>query len=351
MKIGIYSPYLNSLAGGERYMLTIASCLQSNHKVYVFWKDKKIKEQAEQRFSIKLNKVQIVPDIFEKGIPVISSFTKTRRYDILILLSDGSIPLSFAQRNIIHFQRPFQNVSGKSSANQLKLKNYQAVVCNSQFTKKYIDDEFGVDSEVIYPPVDIDSFKPETKEKIILTVGRLHPFKKQDRLIKAFSLFSKKHEGWKFHIAGGLLNQDRVYFNRLLFLAKRLPVTIEPNCSFDKLRDLYGRATFYWHAAGYGEQEKRHPEHFEHFGIAPVESMAAGSIPLLFRGGGLTEIVSDFSTDTSWKTLDELISKTDMLIDNKTRQEGLRKEVMRKAQRFSSEKFCWAIKNLISKIT
>ena len=35
----------------------------------------------------------------------------------------------------------------------------------------------------------------------------------------------------------------------------------------------------------------RDPIKFEHFGIAPIEAISAGCIPVLFNGGGLNEIV------------------------------------------------------------
>jgi len=44
----------------------------------------------------------------------------------------------------------------------------------------------------------------------------------------------------------------------------------------------------------------------EHFGITPVEAMAAGCVPIVYRGGGLTETVTKDSGFT-WKTIDELI--------------------------------------------
>ena len=55
MKIGIFDPYLGTLSGGEKYMLSIASCLSKEHEVYVFWdqeKEEEIKREAKRKLAI-----------------------------------------------------------------------------------------------------------------------------------------------------------------------------------------------------------------------------------------------------------------------------------------------------------
>ena len=47
MRIGIYSPYLDSFGGGERYMLTIAEYLSASHKVDLFL-DKNLSNKKEE---------------------------------------------------------------------------------------------------------------------------------------------------------------------------------------------------------------------------------------------------------------------------------------------------------------
>ena len=36
MRIGIFDPYLDTLSGGEKYMLSIASCLVQEYEVFIF---------------------------------------------------------------------------------------------------------------------------------------------------------------------------------------------------------------------------------------------------------------------------------------------------------------------------
>ena len=44
MRIGIYDPYLDSLSGGEKYMLCAAAYLADEHEVLIFWNDETILE-------------------------------------------------------------------------------------------------------------------------------------------------------------------------------------------------------------------------------------------------------------------------------------------------------------------
>ena len=50
MRIGIYDPYLDTLSGGEKYMLSAASCLAKEHKVFIFWDKDKDPEWGLDRF-------------------------------------------------------------------------------------------------------------------------------------------------------------------------------------------------------------------------------------------------------------------------------------------------------------
>src|SRR3990172_5839180 len=183
MKAFIYSPYLDSLGGGERYMMTVASVLSEAYEVDVYG-DHNLKDVLQKRFGIDLSKVNFI-DTNSKG----------DGYDLSFWLSDGSIPLLHARNNFLHFQMPFRDVGGRSLLTKMKLIRVKKIVCNSNFTKYFIDDEFGIDSTVLYPPVDTKLFHPKRKENMILYVGRFSQLtqrKGQDILIKAFGKLVKK---------------------------------------------------------------------------------------------------------------------------------------------------------------
>ncbi len=354
MKIAIYNPYFDSLGGGERYCLTLASHWAGlQHDVGIFWDDKDILKKAELRFRTDLSRVKVVRNIF-RGRNILNKTRETRKYDLIFFLSDGSIPLSFARRNILHFQSPFPHVRGKAAANKVKLRRYQAVVCNSQFTKQYIDGEFGVDSRVIYPPVAVDLFKPVKKEKVILTVGRFTAFsinKKQKEMVQFFRKMANSVPLWEFRLVGGLLDQDRAYFDAVVKETEGVPAYVFPNDPFTQLQDHYGRAMIYWHAAGYGEDEAINPAAMEHFGITTVEAMAAGCIPIVYDGGGQREIVENGKNGFLWKTQTELMEKTKLIAGDVKLQESLRQNAINRARDFDEKKFCAAFDALLNRIT
>lgn len=347
MKIGIYNPYFDSLGGGERYCLTLASHWAGlHHGVAVFWDDKNILKNAENRFKIDLSRVKVVQNIF-RGRNILKKALLSKNYDLIFFLSDGSIPLTFAKKNILHFQSPFPSAGGRNLWNTVKLQRFGAVVCNSGFTKRHIDREFNVDASVIYPPVAVNQFAASGKQNIILSVGRFHPYKKQKELAGLFQQLRKELIGWKLYLAGGLLEQDRQYFEEVKRCAAGSDIVLWPNASFERLRDLYGKATIYWHGAGYEQSEEKTPEALEHFGITTIEAMASGCIPIVYDAGGQREIVKDGENGLLWRTPKELIEKTKKVIDDKKLQESFRREATNRAKDFDEKRFCEAFDRLL----
>lgn len=344
MKIGFYSPYLDTLGGGERYMLTLASHWSKNNRVSIFWDQEDILNKAQERFDTDLSSIKVVQNIF-RGSNVFKKLFITRQYDLLFFLSDGSIPSTIAKRNILHFQMPFSPIAYSAA----KLSRYETVVCNSQFTKRYLDARVAKHAMVIYPPVYPVQEGRGKKENLILSVGRFtgfHTAKKQDILIEAFRQGVKERwlTGWKLVLAGGLLASDEEYVKKLMQMAHGLQVEILPNAPLTKLVDLYRRASIYWHAAGYGETDE---QWMEHFGIATVEAMSAGAVPVVYDGGGQPEIVIDGESGFLWRTTSELLEKTNGITTNKKLAETLRKNAIKTSKQFSVSRFCRAFDRLL----
>ncbi len=341
MRIGIYNPYFDGFGGGERYTLTLASHWSQTHDVFLFWNDDGIRKIAQQRFNVDLSKVETTQNFFQTK-NVLKKALLSKRYDLIFFLSDGSIPTSFAKYNILHFQVPFPHIR----VNPLKLMQYQAIVCNSEFTKGAIDQRIGRRSTVIYPPVDTAKFiAAKTKEKIVLSVGRFSGYfqaKKQEVLIETWKKADIKN--WQLILAGGLLPSDQLYFEKLANLASGQSITLLPNISFDDLVRLYSKASIYWHGAGYGEQD---PKLAEHFGITTVEAMASGCVPIVYNGGGLPEIVRDGQDGFLWNTTDDLIHITQTCITQKDLVKKMRHNAQDRAKMFTVRKFCDAFDQLL----
>jgi glycosyltransferase involved in cell wall biosynthesis len=90
-------------------------------------------------------------------------------------------------------------------------------------------------------------------------------------------------------------------------------VTVHVGATGSELRDLYARASIYWHATGLGEDPERAPDRFEHFGITTVEAMSAGAVPVVIGHAGQLEVLDDGVQGYHWRDLDTLIERTERL--------------------------------------
>ncbi len=314
----IVSPYLDNLGGGERYMLSAASVLeQLGYQVTFAWDNAAQIVELATMLGIKLNPPRVDPLIKSLYTQnnTLKMYRATKEYDVVVYLSDGSIPLLGGKKNIVHFQVPFHGVGGRKIGHQLKLKSIHHVVVNSQFTKNIVDQEYNIKSTVLYPPV--PPIKPGVKTNTILSVGRFDPslnVKKQNILIDAFRELTPQLPGWQLILAGASSNDE--WISVLKQQADNLPIRFATNISYAELSQLYGSSRIYWHAAGFGVDEERNPELTEHFGISTVEAISSGATPLVIPFGGQREIVTDPALH--WTSSAELVTKTIWLSGNPT---------------------------------
>lgn len=333
MRAAIHTPYLETLGGGERYVLSVAKVLLDHGwSVDLETTDKEIVGKVENKFGFSL-----------AGINTAADIRRGNGYDLCFWLSDGSVPTLSARKNILHFQRPFFKVDGKSLINRMKFIRINKVVVNSKFTKTFIDKEYPVESVVLYPPVDVKKFRGGQKENLILYVGRfsqLEQNKRQDVLLRAFKkLHDRGNQNWKLVLAGGSEVGRTKFVDKLHEDAKTYPVSILENPGFAKLRDLYGSAKIFWCASGYGIDADKEPNKVEHFGITIVEAMAAGLVPVVFAAGGPKEIVAEGENGYLWRTTEQLIDKTMKLVADERSIRRLSLRARKDAQKYSYDRF------------
>lgn len=355
MKIGIYDPYLDDCGGGEKYMMTIAECLSKDHEVSVFWDNTQDLERISDRFALDITHIKVASNIFSAKTSFIKRYNASRKYDLIIFLSDGSIPL-VSPRLFLHVQRPITHIS-HSFLNNLKIKRVEKFFCNSNYTKSFIDKTFNVDSEVLYPPVELSPIKTK-KENVILHVGRfrvmdktvgISDFKKQDFMVNAFKeMVDHGLKKWKFIIAVSVKEEDEQQFKKLKKSAEGYPIEFKVNNSNKDLWKYYSEAKIYWHASGYGEDLEKNPEAAEHFGISTVEAMGAGVVPVIINAGGQKEIVTDGVDGLLWSTLPELIEVTLILINSQEMMRDLSLNAKKRAEYFTKKIFVKNLLNLLS---
>ncbi len=231
------------------------------------------------------------------------------------------------------------------------LESYHKIISISGYTANWVKRLWGKESQILFPPVDTESFasmENTAKEKIILSVGRFFPEhhnKKQYELVMTFIKMLKDNpldmEGYRFYLAGGVSDraEHKKYVENIRKISEGYPVKIMENISFEELAALFKKASIFWHAAGLGEDEDSHPEKFEHFGITTVEAMSAGCIPVVIDKGGQKEIVKDGVDGFFFKDLEELSKITIDIIRGNIDAEPIRKNAVIDCQRFSNKRF------------
>jgi glycosyltransferase involved in cell wall biosynthesis len=355
VRIGIFDPYLDDLGGGEKYMMTIAQCLSQKHEVFVFWDNKKDIDGLLQRFSINLSKVSVVKNIFARDFGFLKRIFESRKYDVIIVLSDGSIPFLLSKKTFLNLQQPLDTIEKKKLKSRIKLSRVTGVFCNSEYTKSFNKDKFSKAVKIIYPPVNLYPNK-SSKKNIILHVGRFRvknvtgvdDYKKQPVMIRAFKeMVDKGFKGWELVLAVSVKENDKKQFEEMKKPARGYPIRFIVNSPNDALGGIYSQAKIYWHASGFGENLDLHPEYAEHFGISTVEAMSAGVVPVVINAGGQKEIVVNGKNGFLWSSIKELQTKTLELSENEVMLDAFSKDAVKSANKFSKERFCEEINSLV----
>lgn len=140
----------------------------------------------------------------------------------------------------------------------------------SKYIKRRIKKVYCRDSNIIYPPVDVSSFKLcENKDDFYITASRMVPYKKMDLIVEAFSKLPDK----KLIVIGN--GPD---FEKIKSRAGH-NVVLMGYQPFEVLKEHMQRARAFVFAAE------------EDFGITPVEAQACGTPVIAFAKGGALETV------------------------------------------------------------
>ncbi len=347
-KIALYSPYLDILGGGERFILTIAEYLSLHNDVFIYWNSDSFINLALKKLGIDLSRVKII----KKPLTSLDFAKKNLFLDHFFYMTDGSLFFSSSKKNYLIIQSP-AHIPKDSINNRLKLMSYNRIICYSKFVGQYIKKYIKRQSLIIPPPVLTDLFKEKDKKNIILSVGRFFPWlhnKKQEVLITAFKKLVDNHNliGWQLVLIGSVDKGGEAYFNKIKKQSQGYPISILTQINAKQLAKYYGKAKIYWHAAGYGEDLKKYPQRAEHFGISTVESMASSCVPIVFNGGGQKEIIVDGQNGFLWKSIADLLHKTLAIIND----ESLRKKIIHQAKndsfKYSKDEFIKKINQVIT---
>ena len=278
----------------------------------------------------------------------------TKQYDLFINNTYGSLLPARAAVNLYSCMFPSRledSPNGLVRTLQRVIYNrfltsYDMFLAISQYTQRWIDRYWDVNSHVLYPAVKLAPGAPcPDKENIVVSVGRFFVgghSKRQDVMVNAFvEMCNKGLAGdWKLVLVGRKHPDEAsdAYILALEQAIKGFPIELRFDETYDELQDLLRRAKLYWHAAGYDDAGDLSPEKAEHFGLSTIEAMQAGAVPVVFNGGGQPEIVVQGRSGYVWNTEDELTAYTRLLMNNEILRNELGTAALKSIQMFGYER-------------
>lgn len=214
------------------------------------------------------------------------------------------------------------------------LNNKPVVLTNSLYSKRAIEDHLDVKANVVYPPVDTQKYSQSCsgscRRNIVLTISRFVEKKDLSELLEV----ARDSPEAQFVVLGTVTAKSD-YVEALRRDARKMGISDRISLIVDageneKIK-LLSQAKIYLHTRRY-----------EHFGIAIVEAMSAGLVPVVHRSGGpwldiLKE--TDGIVGYSYTNNREAATIISRLLNNERELERVSKKALESAKAFDSKQF------------
>ena len=303
MRIAIFLDYIGAIGGGERVALELAHALNAD----VITTD--VNAESIRRLGYTdINVIRIGNTIKYPPLKQISasfmfaSCHYAKKYDFFIFTGNWSHYAARKHRPNLWYcyspVRAFYDLKDEIISrqpnwlrkqlttmwikthrwfDQRSVNNLDHIVSISSNVQRRVQEYYGRQSSIIYPPVDTNRFKFEEYGDFWLSVNRIYPEKRIELQFDVFRELPKE----RLVIVGGYSEGDHAfkYYNELI---KNMPqnVEIRKEVSEEEIIDLYA------HCKGLICTAMD-----EDFGLVPVEAMASGKPVVAVNEGGFRETV------------------------------------------------------------
>jgi glycosyltransferase involved in cell wall biosynthesis len=362
MNLAIVTEWLNVYGGSERLLAEILRLYPQVQVHALIHNRENLINTPLQGVNVKTSFMQKIPrvELLYRGLlpimPLAIENMNVRKFDVVLSISHAvahgiktnsdqihisyvCTPMRYAWHlendylNLHHLDKPLIGSAARLTLGLLRRWDRRSaaradhLLAISHWIAQKIQQAWGRESQVIYPPVNVNRFQPAARrDDFYLHVSRLVPYKMSAEIIRAFNELKlplivvgdgpemetlKKLAGENIQILG--FQSDKV------------------------VTDLMNRAKTFVYMA------------IEDFGIAMVEAQAAGCPVIAYGKGGAAEIVRDgesgllFQEQTSRGLIDAVLKSRGMKLNSKAAQEN--------AARFSSERFANEFSAYMEKVT
>ena len=215
------------------------------------------------------------------------------------------------------------------------------LIANSTYTAEKVRKYIRSKVFIIHPPVQVEKYiklsENEDRKDVVITIARYT----REKNLELIPVVASRCRDLTFIIAGSVHSEDSMkILRKLLYMREKLNlknlkllVNVPENL---KIR-LLSIAKLYLH-----------PMIGEHFGIAVVEAMASGLVPIVHKSGGTwIDILEYGKYGLGYETVDECVEAIYRALE---RYHTLRKLCIARSLEFSERRFMQRMKVIIGKL-
>ncbi|HMP90535.1 MAG TPA: glycosyltransferase [Kiritimatiellia bacterium] len=347
LRVALSHDWLTGMRGGEKVLELLAAGFQHAPLYTLLHKKGSVSEIITRR-PVHTSWLQHVPGItrhYRYFLPTFPLAIRTMgRADADLLISTShcaakALPITTTTRHLCYCFTPMRYawtfhdeyfgaspvkkailsplLGGMRRWDHANSNNVHRFVAISRHVQKRIEQFYGRDADVVYPPADTTFYAPDAsieREDFDLIVSALVPYKRVDLAVDAYT-----KSGRNLVVVGTGTEYEK--------LKSRAGPTIQFMGwqSNENIRDLYRRCRMLIFP---GEED---------FGIVPVEAMACGTPVLAYGRGGALETITDGVSGIFFNE-----QSVDQLLLGREKAGAVpwsQKEIRRRAEQFSQQAF------------